>query len=380
MARLLHETARACYFNGLLDEAASLGQQALDLAERLGVVELQAEGLTTLAILPGLAPQEAVVLLERAIGLAEAAGLLSQAARAEHNLGSTYLVGLNDFDSARAHYVQAAELARQMGSLTDELHSRINAANVTFYQGMLVTVEEELLALRQSQAAVPDPGMAAFTLSMLEAGLLRCRGQLAEAESQLQALRTEMAAAGDLQDLADVANSLADVQFEMGEALKGEAAAHEAIWASEQVEGTSIWPASRLSSWYAAHGELEKARSMLSHAREEAAAGQASPWDTAWLSRAEAHLAAAEKRWPEAFAAFEATVAEGRRMGIHWHTAWFMREWAEALLARGEPGDLEQALSMLGQVAAEFDAIGAPNYAEQAKQRMGELARQEGRG
>jgi hypothetical protein len=59
---------------------------------------------------------------------------------------------------------------------------------------------------------------------------------------------------------------------------------------------------------------------------------------------------------------------------MRWYAARFLREWAEALLERGEPGDHEQALSLLGQAAAEFEAIGAPLYAEQAKRRMNELA------
>jgi hypothetical protein len=160
----------------------------------------------------------------------------------------------------------------------------------------------------------------------------------------------------------------------MGEEGEGEALAYEAIRACEQMYGSSIEPTSQLSAWYAGRGQLEQARSLLSRAREEAAAGQVTPFDAGWLLRAEAHLAAAEGRWPAALAAFEGVAGKARRLGARWYAASFMGEWAEALLARGEPGDREQALSLLGQAAAEFDAIGAPYYAEQAKRRMADLA------
>jgi tetratricopeptide (TPR) repeat protein len=375
MARLLHETARACHFNGLSEEAASLGRQALDLAEQLAVVELQAEALSTLAILPGQPPQEAVALLGRAVELAEAAGLLPQALRAENNLGSIYWDGL-DLDSARAHFLRAAELTRQTGSLADELLTRTNAALVALYQGMLVTAEQELLGLRQLEAAAPDPGRAALILSSLETELLRYRGQLTEAAVRLQARRSQLAAAGDLSELADVAASLAGIQFERGEEREAEAAAREAMQVSKELSRPGISPSLDLSVWYARRGELDQARSLLSHAREEAAAGRLKPFDVGLLARAEAHLATAEGHWPEALAAFEGLVGECRQIGLRWHAAWLVREWVEALLARGEPGDREQALSLLSQAAVEFEAMGAPYYAEQAKRRIDELSRQ----
>jgi hypothetical protein len=53
MARLLAETARACYFNGLQDESERYGQQALQMAEKLNLPAIQAEALTTLGLWPG---------------------------------------------------------------------------------------------------------------------------------------------------------------------------------------------------------------------------------------------------------------------------------------------------------------------------------------
>jgi class 3 adenylate cyclase/tetratricopeptide (TPR) repeat protein len=51
-ARLIHETARAYYFNGMPDRADQLCRQALELAERLGALEVQADTLATMEFSP----------------------------------------------------------------------------------------------------------------------------------------------------------------------------------------------------------------------------------------------------------------------------------------------------------------------------------------
>ena len=87
IARLLHETARAYYFNGLSDRTRALCEQALEMAERLGAVDVQADTLTTLAVLRDEPTERGIQHLRRAVALAEGAGFLAIAGRAYHNLG-----------------------------------------------------------------------------------------------------------------------------------------------------------------------------------------------------------------------------------------------------------------------------------------------------
>ena len=61
MARLLHEAARAYYFGGFPEQAGSLCRRALEMAERQGAVDVQANVLVALGLLPGHAPQDALV-------------------------------------------------------------------------------------------------------------------------------------------------------------------------------------------------------------------------------------------------------------------------------------------------------------------------------
>ena len=117
VARLIHETARAYFFMNKLDEALPLCRQALELGERLGAVDVQADALSTLGLLPGLAPDEVIAALTRAVELSEAAGLLQIASRAHINLGSAKLEHLKDIQACRYHYLRSAETARQRGAL-----------------------------------------------------------------------------------------------------------------------------------------------------------------------------------------------------------------------------------------------------------------------
>jgi hypothetical protein len=47
-----------------------------------------------------------------------------------------------------------------------------------------------------------------------------------------------------------------------------------------------------------------------------------------------------------------------------------MVEWAEAMLARDEPGDGEKALEMLGEALREFAEMGAEGYVSIVEERL----------
>ena len=74
-ARLLHEAARACLFNGLADRAKSLLHQALDMARCHNAVDVQADALTILGVLPNLSGDEALNVLRTVVELTHEHGL-----------------------------------------------------------------------------------------------------------------------------------------------------------------------------------------------------------------------------------------------------------------------------------------------------------------
>jgi predicted ATPase/DNA-binding SARP family transcriptional activator len=371
LADLVHETARACHFNGLPAEATSLCHQALEMAERLGAIRVQVEALTTMGPLHGQSNDEAAVsTLNRAVELAESAGLVDQAARAHSNLGAWLL----DNEASREHLLRAAELHRQRGEIAGELHCACNAAFFSLSLGDLAAVEEVLPSLRQVGDKIDKPSTAAQWLGFLEILFLRSRGELAEAIDGLRALQAEARATGDLQRLRRLNLDLAltCIWEEVGEEEEAEAALQEILVLGEWVMPTEARAYCLLSVLRARQGEPEAARHLLVKAHETAAE-HGSPRAGLFLSWAEANLAVTARHWPEALAAFESTVDTMGRRKERWYRARTLIDWAEAYLARGESGDHGRAGELLREAEAEFESMGAPIYVERIKGRLEEL-------
>ena len=370
LADLLHETARACLFNGLPDEAAPLCRRALEMAERLGDVRVQAEALSTLGILPGQSYEETVSVLTRAVEVAESAGLLGQASRAHNNLGTQ----LEDVQASREHFLRAVELDRQRGETLGGLCWTCSAAYRSLHLGNFAEVEEVLPSLRQLLKEADKPGVATLWLGWLELMFLRLRGELAEAVEGLRALRAEAREAGDLQWLRYLNLELAEACLweEVGEEEEVEAILQETLDLAEWGIQTESRARCLLSVQRARQGEPEAARHLLAAAREQAA-GQAGPFVESYLSWTEARLDLAEGQWPEALAAFEATVDATGPLKLHWYRVRILVDWAEAHLARGEPGDRERGLELLREAEVEFEAMGAHGYVERVRGRLEEL-------
>jgi predicted ATPase len=87
VAMLLHETGRVYYFNGKPDEALEYCQKALQMAERLEDIEVQADTFTTLGTLSNKPPEAMLEALTRAVDLAHQGNIPRVESRALHNLG-----------------------------------------------------------------------------------------------------------------------------------------------------------------------------------------------------------------------------------------------------------------------------------------------------
>ena len=121
-------------------------------------------------------------------------------------------------------------------------------------------------------------------------------------------------------------------------------------------------------------GETEAARHLLAKAHERAdERGESGLWEP-YLGWAEANLAMVAGHWPEALAYLE-TVADllGDRH-LRWERARTLIDWAYVHLVRGEPGDRQRAGELLREAEAEFEAMGAPIYAERVKVRLDEVS------
>jgi serine phosphatase RsbU (regulator of sigma subunit)/class 3 adenylate cyclase len=378
LALLLHEAARAHLFNGLPAAARQLCQQALEMAERLGDITVQAEALATLGLLPDQPPDAALAALSKAAELAESADLLSQAARAHVNLAALKATAMPDFAAARDHYRRAAELQRLRGNTAGELLGLGGMAGVLLESGNFEEVEATLPTMRQLLSELANPGPAAFHVRISEALLRRYRGELAEAAQLLQALQTEERQRGNLQNLVDVDVHLAEIvlashvlpdQARVGEWADAEAALAEAIEICDRWSACGIRPRCLLSMVYTGQEQFCEARRLLSDVQERVDP-QPIALDEGWPSLAEARLAAAEARWPEALALFETVARFYARLGMRWQRARVLLEWAEAHSSRREPTDLEQARTLLQEASSLFAGMGISFYTNLAKDRL----------
>ncbi len=388
MALLAHEAARAYLFNGLPDQARPLGHQALEIAQRLGAVDVQAEALATLGLVYGQSPDEAIRLLQEAVELAESAGLLSQAARAHVNLAAT-LASHGDTRGALDHYRGASELHRQRGDTTGQLLGLSGVTDSLLRLGEFTQVEATLSTMSQLLTQVADPGPTEFQFRLGQAALLRFQGELAPAADLLRNLLVDARGRDDLFILIEANSQLGDTLLESllladlarpGDGLgaperrreEAEAALSEAVGIAEKWRLSRVWSRCLLSTAYVCQGRLEQAGRLLVETRNTAD-GPRLTLDEGWLSLAEARLALAERRWPEAMAAFETAAGTFARLGMAWWRARALFDWAEAIASRGEPTDLERARTLFREAAELFDAMGVSRYSQAVQGRRQEL-------
>jgi tetratricopeptide (TPR) repeat protein len=369
LAALLHETGRAYFFNQMPDKALPLCQQALEMSQRLGLVDVQADALATLGVLPNQPPEEATSCLEQALELAESAGLPEHAMRAHINLGS--LLGQSgDYHGWRAHSLKAAELARKTGNISWELNYLILTTDTSLALADLTAVEQTLPVLERLSGELPDPGWLSLYTHCLEAYLQRARGQWDEATRLMQACQEE-AQQLDLQAfLVAIHCNLAEMLIELGRLDEADAVLEEVLGEdAPDLEGEAIWPYTVFSSLRSLQGRAEEARQLLQRA-QGISPDQIYPLDRVALLWAEAALAQAEQRLPEALDALERAIAVAENVGARWHQARLLRDQAGVYLARGESADHTRAKKLLRRAGDLFQQIESPGYAALIGERL----------
>jgi serine phosphatase RsbU (regulator of sigma subunit) len=362
VAGLIHETARAYFFANQPDKALPLCRQALELGERLGAVDVQADALSTLGLLPGLTPDEVIAALTRAVELSEAAGLLLIASRAHINLGSAKLEHLKDIKACRDHYLRSAEMARRRGALQEELFGLLAAAQLLTQMGELDELERTLPELERLQHELQDPPLTANQLAGTKAIIHGMRGDWQKALDILGEVLEELKDDPDQQKSSafqDVALQIyaelavlghpidnAQVQQIIDQALKLEGPG--------KIEEMKFSLLAHAAILWAATGKMEEAEHCLSEARRLNKPD--STHHRTILAVAEIEVAAAVGRLPEMLPLFDEIQGEMERANTYFLGRHLTR-WGQAHLLRGEPDDLEQAQALLARALAIFQKL-----------------------
>jgi tetratricopeptide (TPR) repeat protein len=385
LARLMHEAARAYLFNGQTNQAVPLCRQALEMAERLDAVDVEADALTTLGILPDQPAEEILAGLKRAVALAEGAGLLQIATRAHHNLGVMTGTLLGDLRAARECYVRATELAHRRGVVSEEIFSQISVMGHSLTLGELAAAEADLVEVEELTKTLPDPETVSTELHSIRAGLMWSKGKWVESLQLHRVARDEGRQRGNLQLLVNSSKQLAELLLEVDRigALESweitdspleeaEAALVEALEMPGLGFADQVGTRCELSALRARQGRLEEAHRLMAEAEAEASS-QPSAWHELSLRYAEAELALAKGQWAEALGGAEAIASLQAKQGAHWQWARTLVQWGVIHVQRGEPADLQRAQALLREARSAFEEMGATGYVGLCNKHLGSL-------
>ena len=366
VAALIHETARAYYFNKMPDEALPLCQYALELARRLNLVDVQAETLATLGILPNLPVDEAAQALKQAVEISESAGLLAPAVRAHSNLGE-HLHNVGDLIGAREHLMRSREVAGQLG-IPDWEHSMLaSVVDICFLLGDMAYIHAVMEELSELLSRIPNPENHALSNRFIEARIHRFKGEVEEALVEMRQCSKEARERELFQLAAGINVVLGELLLELYQDEEAEKYLRETIQFGQQATPDDQAISRLLLSLVRMHqGRLEDARHLIDETRADA---QEKPFfgGQAYLKWAEVHLAVTEQNWEEAFAGYKMLDEISAKLGIPWYRARILAEWAEILISRGEAGDNMQAEKLYKQASQIFQQLGLPNYIANVK-------------
>ncbi len=369
-ARLLAETSRAYYFNGLPEESSVYGQRALQMAKSLNLTIIQVETLTTLGTPIRQDSNLSVELLEQAIQLAESANLPRQAARAHNNLSISFVFIELDFPKAIHHVQRAAELTNQIGDLELELFFRANLGSWMLLQGKLKAVAEMLPSLQDLNDSLPDPGSGGTALKQLRSSLLTYQGNFDQALEIIHQRMIDEREAGDLQRLVNAYILTAQISLITGDIERGKQASKELIGLAEKGMTRKQIAYSYLSRVYSRKGEIKNAQSLLEQAIDESQNFGQSDFDQLFILWAQAELKVAEKNWDDAWMTYERLIDLGTKYGFLWHSNRVRVDWATALMARGEPNDKEKARQLLETAISEDRKMGADGFVQRVAEQL----------
>jgi class 3 adenylate cyclase/tetratricopeptide (TPR) repeat protein len=388
MANFYAQLGRVYILKQADEQARQYTKKALQLAERFGDVEVQADALATHGVLKGLSLDEGVQALQKSIELAEKHNMLNILNRALNNLVATYealsFEQYNFREFKQFHY-KSLEVARLRADREDELFALIKVAEAELHTGELRSARDILSQIEDVLESLPwmenqrnwlEKGKS--WLMRLEGDWLKSRKTLRRALENARDLLTEYDGYSD--EIIDLFPLLREIDrfietpdwFEVEEAFN--AALHHIR------EGFSVFPNRNnsivyglMSILFSRQRNLEQAENWLITGRESA--GEPPTFEERWvLSLAEVELAVARKEWDQALKIYASIVDLMEASGRGWHVARTYLDWADACLARGEPGDRDQAEKHYSRSLSLFSKMGAAGYVEIVQGRLEAIA------
>jgi serine/threonine protein kinase/tetratricopeptide (TPR) repeat protein len=376
LARLLSESCRTCYFNGIHEDSSKFGHAALQMAERLNLPTIQADSLTTLGMLHDKSPEKPIKFLERATEIAEANDLIRAAVRAHNNLSVLCAFSLGDLPKGTFHLQQAIDLSKHIGDPEYNLFLRSNLTYNLLHQGMLEDAAEDLSDLKKIRESLPGLGFGSINLYHLEFFLLTYQGHLEQALELIQERIEEERLVGDLQRLETSYLMITQIYLLKGDLDLGRSYAEDLIELADKDMASKSVSRSLLSRIYSRMGEVQSAQELLDQARRKGEITQTHYYDQVFILWAQADLNLAEKKWLAAWQAYEELVNLTGERNFRWFSRRASVDWAEALLKRGEPKDANKARQILQESLMDYQDMGADGFVKMVADQLAALEKE----
>jgi predicted ATPase/predicted Ser/Thr protein kinase len=373
MAILLHETARACRFNYLYDEALELVRKALVLAEKLNLPEVIADSYATLGIIRILPYEEGTAALEKAIAISVKNGYTAILARARLNLGTHLIYGGNPL-GAHDQYSRILELTSRTGLNYIEFLAQVSLLDLEVSLSRYADAETRMERLIELQPINPNPAWAMANIQGYKVIFLWIKGLRDEALELIDQVLPELKDdslkdfrryllfcksrfLGELGRLEEIKKTLTEIlTFDLEDLdenpgyinyslhqiyfyLKDKAAANEQY----EILKKTIGPAPTVTQ-------------------------------TALVETAEARCAWLAKDYDRALAAYKFLISKITPLMDLWRIAFCHEEIASMLLERNEPGDLDKAKSHLEKALDLYQSAKIESYARLVKGRLQNLS------
>jgi tetratricopeptide (TPR) repeat protein len=367
----------AAHRHGLPSSGTAPLEKGLALAERLGDAAGVADAATSLGhvlVFHAGEIKRGLELAHRGYEAAERSGDVVALGEAAWQLSNSY-TALKDADNALKWADQAVAAASQSGAFRHRLLTLLTLTWVSILRGDVPRALSSMETAQQlaSKAGIEVSGVTAPPV--IVPGLLHVfLGDWDKGETEL--LRRLEAAKQNhpvIRVLATTALGL--LYLEQANPVSAKNHLQEAVSISQaRGEKTQeVLPCVLLAEAAAKSGSPEEVLAPLRRAQEILANGEDWRGLAAEVRLAEGILAAAQRRWEEAEAAFQQAVEINRQYHLPYYEARSLLEWGEMYLSRSGPGDREQGMHLLDQALEIFQRVQAKKMVEKALARKGLL-------
>jgi class 3 adenylate cyclase/tetratricopeptide (TPR) repeat protein len=377
LAHLLHQVGRTYRFCDLHQEAHQYCQRALDMGERLGDVEVQADTLVTMGISPVISGEQALEYLIKAVQLAENHQLYYILGRARNNLGMIYGPRLGNFKESLINGIKAGEVQRLRGDIEWELNAIFM---VVFSKATLGDPRGALELLDEMEERLKSSPQLVFH----QQSMLRLRGlsqtMLGDWMSAQETIWQGLEAAKLVNNPGHTTDSL--IVSMLPGLLEIDRFLEKQDWkliepiVNEVIDRPGVEYNSSLYSWMSAilarMGHLDEAESRLSGAKEQL---KAFPnFFNRWAyKRAKVEIAVARQDWKVALQRLERLFDFATSCDYRCEMARTLLEWGDVYVARGAAGDVDKAREQYNQSLELFTQMGANGFIRLVQERLDNL-------